>query len=121
MLILRDCMSSPLISVPSGATVEEAARVMAEKEISSVFIQGEESYLGIFTTTDLVKRVVAKGLDSKTVTALSVATFPIITIDLYLTPQEANELMLRHNIKRVGVTEGKKIVGVISIKDVAQL
>ena len=121
MLILRDCMSSPIISISAGATVTEACRVMVDKGISSVFIQGKEDYLGIFTTTDVVKRVVAEGLDPKTTVALEVATFPILTIDLCLTPEEANEKMLRHKIKRMAVTEGKKIVGLISIKDIVRL
>jgi signal-transduction protein with cAMP-binding, CBS, and nucleotidyltransferase domain len=114
-------MSSPVISVSENATVKEAAQVMADKQISSIFIQGGEDYLGIFTTTDLVKQVVAKGLDPNTTTALSVATFPIFTIDQYLTPEEANEKMLRHKIKRIAVTKGKKIVGVISMKDIVRM
>ena len=121
MLILRDCMSSPVISVPEYATVQEAAQVMADKGISSVFIQDREEYLGVFTATDLVKRVVAKGLDPKTTSALSVATSPILTIDQHLTPEEANEKMLHHKVKRIGVTQGKKIVGIISTKDIVRL
>jgi CBS domain-containing protein len=121
MLILRDCMSSPIISVPEDATVKEAAQVMADKGINCIFIQNQEDYLGIFTTTDLVKRVVVKGLDPKFTTALSVATSPILTIDQHLTPQEANEKMLRHKVKRIGVTQGKKIVGIISTKDITRL
>ncbi|MDH5762265.1 MAG: CBS domain-containing protein [Nitrospinota bacterium] len=121
MLILRDCMSSPVVSVPEGATVKEAAQIMADREISSILIQGNEDFLGVFTTTDLVKRVVAAGLDPNTTSALSVATFPILTIDQYLTPEEANEKMLRHKVKRVAVTEGKKIVGIISMKDIVRL
>ena len=121
MLILRDCMSTPVISVPENATVQEAAQLMADKGISCIFIQGQEDFLGIFTTTDLVKRVVAKGLDPKTTPVLSVATSPILTIDKYLTPEEANEKMLRHKVKRIGVTQGKEIVGIISRKDIVQL
>ena len=60
MLILRDCMSSPVISVPENATVQEAAQVMADKGVSSVLIEGQEGFAGIFTSTDLVKRVVAQ-------------------------------------------------------------
>jgi signal-transduction protein with cAMP-binding, CBS, and nucleotidyltransferase domain len=114
-------MSSPVISVPENATVREAAQVMAEKKISSIFVQGQEDYLGIFTTTDLVKKVVAKGLDPNATSVLSVATSPILTIDLYLTPEEANEKMLRNKIKRIAVTKGKKIVGIISMKDIVQM
>lgn len=122
MLILRDCMSSPVISVPENAMVREAAQVMADKKISSILVQGhEDDYLGIFTTTDLVKKVVAKGLDPKTTTVLSVATSPILSIDLYLTPEEANEKMLRHKVKRIAVTKGKKIVGIISVKDIVRM
>ena len=121
MLILRDCMSSPVISIPESATVQEAAKIMADKGISSIFIQNQHDFQGILTATDLVKRVVAKGLDPKTTKALSVATSPILTMDQHLTPEEANEKMLRHKVKRIGVTQGKKIVGVISRKDIVQL
>jgi len=114
-------MSSPVISVPENATVREAAQVMAENDISSILIQGQEDYRGIFTTTDLVRKVVVKGLDPKTTPALSIANFPILSIDMYLTPEEANEKMLRHKVKRLAVTKGKKIVGIISRKDIVQL
>ena len=121
MLILRDCMSSPVISVAENATIQEAAQVMADKTISCVFIQSKEDFQGILTATDLVKRVVAKGLDPKSASALSVASSPILTIDQHLTPEEANEKMLRHKVKRIAVTQGKKIVGIISRKDIIQL
>ncbi len=121
MLILRDCMSSPVISVPENATVQEAAQVMTDKGISSIFVQGPEDYAGIFTATDLVKWVVAKGLDPKTTSAISVATAPILAIDMFLTPEEANEKMLHHKVKRLAVTKGKKIAGIISRKDIVQL
>lgn len=121
MLILRDCISSPVISVPENATVTEAVQIMAEKGVSSILVQGQDDYLGIFTTSDLVKRVVAKGLDPKTTKTLSVATSPILTIDMFLTPEEANEKMLDNKIKRIGVTKGKKIEGIISIKDIVKM
>ncbi len=114
-------MSSPVISVPENATVQEAAQVMADKNISSIFVQKQDDFQGIFTTTDLVKRVVAKGLDPKTTSALSVATSPILTIDQHLTPEEANEKMMQYKVKRLGVTQGKKIIGIISTKDIVRL
>jgi len=114
-------MSSPVISVPENATVQKATKVMADKGINSILIQGQEDYVGIFTTSDLVKRVVAKGLDPKTTSALSVATSPILAIDMFLTPEEANEKMIRHKITRIAVTTGKKILGIISMKDIIQL
>ena len=121
MLILRDCMSSPVISVPENATVKEAAQTMADKGVSCILVQGQDDYLGIFTTSDLVERVVAKGLDPNATKALSVSTSPILTIDMFLTPEEANEKMLSNKVKRIGVTKGRKIVGILSIKDIVKM
>ena len=121
MLILRDCMSSPVISVPENTTVKEAAQTMADKGVSCILVQGQDDYLGIFTTSDLVERVVAKGLDPNATKTLSVATSPILTIDMFLTPEEANEKMLSNKVKRIGVTKGRKIVGIISIKDIVKM
>ncbi|NIR49694.1 MAG: CBS domain-containing protein, partial [candidate division Zixibacteria bacterium] len=79
-----------------------------------------EDYIGIFTNTDMVKRVIARGLDPKVTVAASVASQPVLTIDMCLSTEEANEKMLRHKVKRIAVTEGKKIVGVISVRDIVR-
>ncbi len=121
MLILRDCMSSPVISVDRNASILDTVKVMAENDVESILVKDKEDYIGIFTTSDLMSRVIVKELDMKNTKIESVFSSPILTVDFCLTPREANEIMLKHKIKRLGVTEGKKIVGVISTKDIATL
>ena len=121
MLILRDCMSTPVIAVDSKSTILDAAKVMAEKNIESLLVEENGNYIGIFTTKDLIKRVIAKGLDYKTHPITEVISYPILTVDFCLTPAEANDKMIKYNVKRLAVTEGKKIVGIISMKDLVSL
>ncbi len=121
MLILRDCMSSPIISVDRDSTILDSVKVMVKNDVESILIKDKEDYIGIFTTSDLMSRVIIKELDMKTTKIETVISSPILTVDFCLSPREANEIMLKHKIKRLGVTEGKKIVGIISTKDIIAL
>ena len=66
MDIIKDFMSTPVLSVNADATAEDAAKEMGEKKVSCLLVKENEEPIGIITTTDLVKRVMAKGLDPKT-------------------------------------------------------
>ena len=78
-------MASPVFSIDAQATVEEGAKCLCEKKVSSLFVKDNDEYVGIVTHTDLVKRVIAKGLDPKTIRMYSVMSKPIMKMDHYLT------------------------------------
>ena len=110
-------MTSPPFSIDAQATVEEGAKCILEKNISSLFVKENEEYVGIVTQPDLVKRVIAKGLDPKTIRVYSVMSKPIMTMDHYFTRRDAHEFMIGKNIKHLAVTKDGKIVGMLTIKD----
>ena len=56
-LTARQIMSSPLITVSSSATVEEAAKLMAEKHVKTLPVMDDEKLEGILTYTDIVFEV----------------------------------------------------------------
>ena len=56
-LTARQFMSSPLITVSSSATVEEAAKLMAEKHVKTLPVMDDEKLEGILTYTDIVFEV----------------------------------------------------------------
>ena len=76
MDIIKDFMSTPVLSVNADATAEDAAKEMGEKKVSCLLVKENEEPIGIITTTDLVKRVMAKGLDPKTTKLESFFTIP---------------------------------------------
>jgi signal-transduction protein with cAMP-binding, CBS, and nucleotidyltransferase domain len=117
MDIIKDFMSTPVLSVNADATAEDAAKEMGEKKVSCLLVKENDEPIGIITTTDLVKRVMAKGLDPKITKLESILSKPLITINHYLTRSDASEMMLRKKIKHIAVTEGTNVLGILTPKD----
>lgn len=114
---IRDFMRCPVIGVDPQTTAQEAAKIMGEKVISSLLVKENDEYLGIVTKTDLVKKVLAEGLDPQATKVYSVMSKPILTKDHFMTRSEANELMLSKKIKHLAVTKHGEIVGILTTKD----
>lgn len=114
---IGDYMSSPVKSIDSELTVQEAAQQMHAKNVGSVLVRIHDKYVGILTETDLSRKVVAKKLNPETTMVSSVMTKPILSMDRYMPVIEAEEFMKGKNIRHLAVTEGDEIVGILSIKD----
>ncbi|MFT4578994.1 MAG: signal-transduction protein with cAMP-binding, CBS, and nucleotidyltransferase domain [Nitrospinales bacterium] len=117
MDIIKDFMSTPVFGINFDASAEEAAKEMENKKVSCLLVKENEDSVGLITTSDLVKRVMAKGQDPKTTRIDSVMSKPLITINHYLTRSDANEVMQRKKIKHIAVTEGTKVLGILTPKD----
>ena len=92
---IADFMVSSIVDIDAQSTVKEGAILLGEKNISSLLVRENEDYVGIITKTDIIKRVVATGLDPKTTKINSVMSKPLLTRDHYLTRGNANEFMLK--------------------------
>jgi len=114
---IGDYMSSPVKSIDSELTVQEAAQQMHAKNVGSVLVRVYDKYVGILTETDLSQKIVANGLNPETTMVSSVMTQPILSMDRYMPIMEAEEFMIKKNIRHLAVTEEDKIVGILSIKD----
>ncbi len=110
-------MSSPVFSIDSELTIQEAAQQMHAKNVGSILVRIHDKYVGILTETDLSRKVVAKRLDPVTTMVSSIMTKSILTMDRYMPVKEAEEFMKEKNIRHLAVTEEDKIVGILSVKD----
>lgn len=117
MIPIKDLMTFPVISVNVETMVEAAAKLMCEKKVSSLLVKEREEYVGIVTKTDFVKNLVAEGRDPKTTTVNSVMSKPLLGMDQYIQRSEANEFMLRNKIKHLVVTQGKRVLGILTLQD----
>lgn len=114
---IKDFMASPIISVDVLTTVETATKLMRESKISSLLVKEGEEYVGIVTKTDFVNKVIAEGHDPKTTKIQQVMSKPLFSLDEYVQRSEASEFMLRKKIKHLAVTHGKKVMGILTTKD----
>jgi len=56
-LTARQIMSSPVVTISESATVEEAARLMAQKKVETLPVMNDEKLVGVLTFTDIVFEV----------------------------------------------------------------
>jgi CBS domain-containing protein len=117
MKSIESQMTTPVISIYSEATAQEAAQLMKEKGIGSLLIKGYEGYVGIVSERDLVYKVVGEGLAPNTVPLSSIMTEFILSIEKTSSSSEASALMVEYKINHLAITENEDIVGILSIKD----
>ena len=80
IITVKDLMTRGIISVLPETTVVEAVKVMSNRDISSILVMTEGKYVGIFTDRDVMKKVVALGLDPKVTKVKDIMSTPLITI-----------------------------------------
>jgi CBS domain-containing protein len=113
--------SEKFITVERDTDVQTAARIMRDRRISSLFVTNGKEIVGILTDTDMVRRVVAAGVDTLTTTAEKIMSAPILTIEEDKTVLDVSDLMANTHIRHLGVTQGGKLVGMISVRDILVL
>lgn len=120
MTSVRDIMTSGLISVKITDQVIVAIELMTKNDIGSVVVTEDEKPVGILTERDILKKVCAKELNAKAVTAGEVMSKPLITIEADARLGEAALLMTRKDLRRLLVTDKEKVVGIITQKDITR-
>jgi len=106
-----------LATLEPGATIVEAARMMAYLRIGALMVVEDEKLVGIFSERDALTRVVAKELDPATTTLAEVMTKNPITIAPDASVQQALDIMAAKGFRHLPVLEGTRIVAIVSIRD----
>ena len=106
------------ITVERDTDAQTAARIMRDRGIGSLFVTNGKEIVGILTDTDMVRRVVAAGADTRKTTAEQIMSAPILTIEGDKTVLDANDLMAKTHIRHLGVTQDGTLVGMISVRDI---
>lgn len=118
-MLVRDVMSSPVVTMAEDETANRAAANMDMKDLGAVIVQNKAGKsIGIITERDIVKRVVAKNLKPDTVKAKEIMTTPLVMIEPEASITDAARRMTRLDIRRLGVIYKGNLVGIISSKDI---
>jgi CBS domain-containing protein len=118
-MVVKDVMSSPVVTLDEGATSNKVANLMDENGLGCLIVTNKTGKpVGIITERDLVIRVLSKNLKPDAVKAKEIMTSPLVTIEPEATISEAARRMSRLNIRRLGVLYKGNLVGVVSSKDI---
>lgn len=117
---LREIMTPDPECVREDDTVAEAARKLAELDVGSTPICGEDDSLkGIVTDRDIVVDVLAKGKDPESTTVGELADDEPFTVGVDDSVADALRTMKEHKVRRLPVLDGGDLVGIVSIADLA--
>jgi CBS domain-containing protein len=117
---VKDAMNPKVIVASKDISVKEAARLMAKFKIGSLVIveEGEGNINGVITESDIVRKVVATGLDSSQTVVEQTMTKDVVTVDEDIDIGEACRIMVENKIKRLPVVEDGELVGILTTTDV---
>ena len=97
----------------------DLAKIMTIKRIGSVIIIDDDKPVGIVTERDLVRRVLAEGLDSASIRASSICSKPVISCSEFADLEDAVDIMKDYNIRRIVVIDDdQRLVGILTFDDI---
>jgi CBS domain-containing protein len=119
-LKVADVMIKEVITIDEDATVKEAAEIMNKFEIGCLIAVRKGKAMGIITERDLLKRVVAEARDAGKTKVKDIMSSPLVVVEPNMDLEEAVRLMFQMKIKKLPVVEGKRLVGLVSLTDIAR-
>jgi CBS domain-containing protein len=118
-----DFADKDFVSLDENTLVAEAARIMYERDVSSVMVTHNDSEtlvrqsVGIITARDFLNRVVAQSKGPFKVVLRDIMSTPLITINKDALTNDAVMLMKDKNIARLPViNEGGEVLGIVSLR-----
>jgi CBS domain-containing protein len=115
---LMKIASVPPAMVAPAATVREASRLMTEREVGAVaVVEDDDELIGIFTSGDLARRVVAAGLDPDTTAVADVMTFDVEAVRRELPYGEALKTMIGRHFRHLPVVDAHhRVTGMVTVR-----
>ncbi len=118
---VKDVMSQNIVSVETTEPVAAAARLMKERNIGSIPVRDEQGRLaGMLTDRDIVLRCVAAGRDPAKLEIFDIMSTGAVTAAPGEDVTAALSRMRAEQIRRLPVVEGDRLVGMLSLADVAR-
>jgi CBS domain-containing protein len=120
MTTITDSMRKKLETIEKSASVQEAAKKMTDKNVSSLIVVGPDGKpQGLVTERDLVRKVCLNDLRTSLVTNEQIMS-SLITIDSKSSPSVAADMMLQHNVRHLLVidkSDENKPIGIVTPLD----
>ena len=120
LLKAGDVMVREVITIDENASVKEAADIMNQFEIGSIIATRKGKAVGIITERDLLKRIVAEGKNAKKTRVKGIMSSPLVVITPNTDLEEAARLMFEKKIKKLPLSDQNRLVGLVSLTDIAR-
>ncbi|MEO5863716.1 MAG: CBS domain-containing protein [Nitrospiraceae bacterium] len=110
-------MTPGVVQVPGDVSVSEAAMLLEREQAPCLLVKDTDTQFGIMTPADIVKKVVAQGLEPHDIEVRTIMTRPVQFIEYDQAMTEASILMMATGASLLIVTKQNQPVGVLSAQD----
>jgi CBS domain-containing protein len=107
-------------SIAPDATVFDALKLMADRNVGALVVLEDGRLVGIFSERDYARKVILLGKSSHDIPVRAIMTAKVITVQPGRSVEECMALMTEKRIRHLPVTEGERLVGVLSIGDLVK-
>lgn len=107
-------------SIAPDASVFDALKLMAEKDVGALVVTEGDRLAGIISERDYARKVILLGKSSQDIPVRDIMTGKVITVGPDQTVEECMAIMTGKRIRHLPVTEGERLVGVLSIGDLVK-
>lgn len=104
-------------TISPGATVFEAIKMLAQKNIGALPVMDGNKLIGIFSERDYTRKVALEGKTSQKTLVKEIISTNVTTASPHSTIEECLRLMTDKRIRHLPILEDGKMVGLISIGD----
>ena len=116
---IRDIMEKNVITIEKDKTAQDAAKIIAEKDISFLVVMNDGLPEGVLSESDFVRKIAAEGKKSGDVPISEIMSYKFRSVGPTTTIEDAIQKMLNNNIRRLLILENDKLVGVVTQTDLA--
>ena len=116
---IRDIMEKDVITIENDKTAQDAAKIIAEKDISFLVIMNEGKPEGILSESDFVRKIAAEDKKASEIKITEVMSYKFRSVAPTTTIEDAIQKMLNNNIRRLIILDNEKLAGVITQTDLA--
>ena len=109
-----------ILTISPDATVYDALKLMAEKEVGALLVMEADKLVGIISERDYARKVILHGKSSKEIHVSDIMTSKIVYVGTAQTVDECMALMTDKRVRHLPVYEGDRLVGVVSIGDLVK-
>jgi CBS domain-containing protein len=115
---IAEVMTQGVVTAENGDSLQHVGELMRDRNVGSVVICDGGRPVGVITDRDLALAVVADRIEPGS-SAGDHASRPIVTGEVEMDLEEAVAIMIQHGIRRLPVTQGDGLVGIVTIDDLA--
>jgi CBS domain-containing protein len=106
--------NSDMIILEANDTVDDASRLMKDKNSTSVLISARGDIVGVVSKTDILFKVMSQNRDPAKVRLREIMSSPVLTIRPNATVEDALSRMAKRNVRQIFLHAYNAIIGVVS-------